>query len=106
MNRNEFINTLFDNGQGLTLDQIQTVDNYLSNSIPNIRDDIQELMKSNDNLDFESARQILIDQERQLFLDEMNSCSDLLKLKDFLTGYLPSNSKLSDMQVYRLSYLK
>lgn len=106
MNRNTFINQLFDNGQGLTLDQILDIENRLSNSKDN-KNMVYEMCNNDDSLELYQARELVTEQKRDLFMENLNKCNDLLELRSFLQGYFDyKNYDLTDMQVYRLSYLK
>ena len=98
MERQDFIFALFDNGSGLTLDQISTIEKYLPDTIPNgmledIAKDIEEDVNS-----FAVMENALY-QARDVFMERLHDCSDMLELKDVLNGIIKN---VTDMQVYRV----
>jgi len=98
MERQDFIMTLFDGGNGLTLDQITTIEKYLPDTIPNgmledIARDIEEDVNS-----FAVTENALY-QARDVFMERLHDCNDMLELKDVLDGIIEN---VTDMQVYRV----
>ena len=98
MERQDFIFTLFDNGNGLTLDQITAIEKYLPDTFPDgLLEDIAEDMgmEINDPDVMESA----LYGARDVFLNCLHDCSDMLELKAYFNGIIDN---LTDMQVYRI----
>lgn len=87
MTKNLFIMTLFDNGDGLNLDQIDSVIRHLTPP--------KEL----------NIRQPSEEDAFEAFLDEMSEYEDLLELRSALREYLDEGQALSDHAVYRLFWL-
>ena len=100
MNRQDFIFTLFDNGNGLTLDEIQHVEEYLPDLFPD--GIISDLINNNGMSDEDAAEAALYD-AREVFLDDIGSARDMLELRDiFIEQY---KLKLTDKQVVSLWYV-
>ena len=98
MERQDFIFTLFDNGYGLTLDQISTIERYLPDTIPDgmledIARDIEEDVNSY------AVMENALSQARQVFMNGLYDCPDMLELKELLDGVIEN---VTDMQVYRV----
>lgn len=100
MTRNNFINTLFDNGEGLTLSQIrQIIDKYIPETIPaGMVEDIAE----SQNIDYKAAFDLAIEQAYEVFIQRIDDCEDLLEIADVLTEALKREP--SDKAVLRLRY--
>ena len=100
MNRQDFIFTLFDNGNGLTLDQIALIEEGMIDIVPD--GFIEDLIDNNGMTDTE-AEDTAIAEARQVFLNSLHDCGDMLELKNALTDALSySDYKVTDMQVYHL----
>lgn len=93
MKRNDFINRLFNNGDGLTLDQIERIE---QNALPDIIPDgvIEEVGER-------QARE----KAREVFIDVLADLTDMLELRDYIRELFKTDPiLLTDMQVYRLFY--
>jgi hypothetical protein len=100
MTRQDFIFTLFDNGQGLSLNQIERIEEYLPDIIPeSMIEDMQEV----NGMSEEDAIQTALYQARDIFMDNLKDCTDMLSLRDYLIERYQVDA--SDMQVYRLWYV-
>lgn len=98
MDRQDFIFTLFDNGDGLTLNQIADIEKYLPETFPSgLIEDIAKDM--GENSDYPGVIESALYQARDVFLEQLNGCSDMLELKDLLEEIINS---VTDMQVYRI----
>lgn len=90
MTREDFIFTLFDNGQGLTLDQIEQAESYASDTASCMTSDNDEMP-------------VLIEEAREVYIENMTDCEDMLELREYLKRTLRGcNEPVTDMQVYRL----
>ena len=88
MTRQDFIAQLFNNGEGLNLNQIEYIDKRI----------IPDMIPDNDIDD-------LTDTAREVFIDNLHDCLDMIELKHYLKRILPKNEpELTDMQVYHLWY--
>lgn len=103
MRKAEFIFTLFDNGYGLTLEQIEDIENNLPETFPDGL--IDDLMGDN-GMDRNEAHQIAMEQARTVFINGLRDAEDMLDLRDFLNRHLFKAPKVNDMQVYHTMYLK
>lgn len=101
MNKQDFIFTLFDNGDGLTFDQIEHIENCLIEEIPEgmIEDIAKDFDEADDPDIIESAMYLC----RDNFMNNIHDCGDMLELRSFLSERY--NLSLEDMQVYRLWYV-
>jgi len=103
MERKEFIIRLFNNGNGLTLDQIQTIEDRLTDTIPDgVIEDI-----ANDMDEDTTAPGVI---ESALYLARDNAINnlhdanvDLLALREKLEEL--TGDKVSDQAVYHLSFV-
>lgn len=103
MNRQDFIFTLFDNGNGLTLDQISVIEEGMIDTVPDGM--IEDLIDNNGMTEID-AEDAAIAEARQVFLNSLHDCGDMLELKNTLNDALSySDFKVSDMQVYHLWYV-
>lgn len=103
MNRQDFIFTLFDNGNGLTLDQISVIEESMIDTVPDGM--IEDLIDNNGMTEID-AEDAAIAEARQVFLNSLNDCGDMLELKNALNDALSySEFKVSDMQVKYLWYV-
>ena len=91
MSRTQFINELFDNGNGLTLDQIQDIENYLPGTIP-------------EDMPLDSPESLAM--ARDVFMGDLHSHKDLLEIRSFLRNYISHDRWPTDYQVYRMSLIK
>ena len=94
MNRQDFIFRLFDNGNGLTLDQIEWAERYIEADACGMMEGVEDLPA-------------MREMAREVFFDRLRDCEDLLELRDFLNETLRCNNQdlsVSDNQVYRLWY--
>lgn len=102
MTRQDFIFTLFDNGNGLTLNQIEQVEEYLPETFPNgLLDDIAEDM--GESKDYPGVIESALYQARDVFIENLNGAQDMLELRDIFSERCKIG--LTDMQVYRLWYV-
>jgi hypothetical protein len=103
MTRQEFIFTLFDNGSGLSFEQIAEIENGLIDTIPS--GTIEGLQDIN-GMSREDATATALMTAYDVFMDSMRDCTDMLELKRFIDSTI-CNTRLntSDMQVYRLWYV-
>lgn len=95
MTKQDFIFTLFDNGQGLTLDQIERVEAYCEDDAACMTFDDYEI-------------QDLIPAARDVYWNRMHDCTNMLELRDYLNKTIYADdekSLLTDMQVYHLWYV-
>ena len=95
MTKHEFIMRLFDNGYGLTLDQIERAEAYAIDDAACQTFDEQEAIE-------------LIPMAREVFINGMSDCEDMIELRDYLNSRLygaNDTERVSDMQVYRLWYV-
>lgn len=97
MNRQDFIFTLFDNGNGLTLDQIERAEAYAAEDAACQTFDDEEIPA-------------LTEMARDVYIDRMKDCEDMLELRSFLYDTLyakaEQDGQITDMQVYSLWYAK
>ena len=95
MTRQDFIFSLFDNGEGLTLDQIERAEHYVLDDAACQTFDDEEIPD-------------LIPIARNVYIDRIRDCQDMLELRDFLYNTLytkeEQDEQITDMQVYRLWY--
>ena len=96
MTRQDFIFTLFDNGNGLTLDQIWKIDDGLIDTIP---DGVIEDLQENNGMTYGYAAEIALDQAREVFINNLHDLPDMLELKNYLEE---QEINVSDMQVYHV----
>lgn len=103
MTRQDFIFTLFDNGNGLSFEQIAEIEKGLIDTIPS--GTIEDLQDTN-GMSREDATAIALMTAYDVFMDSMGDCTDMLELKRFIDSTI-CNTRLntSDMQVYRLWYV-
>ena len=103
MTRQDFIFTLFDNGNGLSFEQIEEIEKGLIDTIQS--GTIEDLQDTNgmSRKDLTATALILA---YDVFMDNMRDCEDMLVLKHFIDDSI-CNARLntSDMQVYRLWYV-
>ena len=95
MTRQDFIFTLFDNGNGLSLEQIERAEAYARDDAACQTFDEQEVIE-------------LIPMAREVFINGMSDCADMIELRDYLNSRLygaNDTERVSDMQVYRLWYV-
>jgi len=95
MNRQDFIFRLFDNGNGLTLDQIERAEAYIKDDAACQTFDPEEAIS-------------LIPMAREVYIDRIGDIEDMLELRSFLYDTLytkdEQNGQITDMQVYRLFF--
>lgn len=95
MTRQDFIFRLFDNGEGLTLDQIERAEEYVSDDAASQTFNDEEIPD-------------LIPIARDVYIDRIRDCQDMLELRDFLFDTLytqaEQDGQITDMQVYHLWY--
>ena len=84
MTRQDFILRLFDNGDGLTLDQIAWID----------RNAVHDMARQEEQP---------IEIAREVFLDNLHDCEDMLALRAELNRVIPKG-QVTDMQTFRLWY--
>ena len=96
MTRQDFIFTLFDNGNGLTLDQIWKIDDGLIETIPDGM--IEDLQETNGWIYGEAAETALY-QARAVFINNLHDQPDMIELKNFLEE---QEINVTDMQVYHI----
>lgn len=100
MNRDIFINKLFNNGEGLTLSQIEKVIvNYIPSTIPDGL--IEELEASDEEITHEIAVDMANEAAYENFIMDIQDCADLLELHEFLNNIV---NDVTDEQVYILRY--
>ena len=95
MTRQDFIFTLFDNGNGLSLEQIERAEAYAHDDASCQTFDDEEMVE-------------LIPMAREVFINGMSDCADMIELRDYLNSRLygaNDTARVSDMQVYRLWYV-
>ena len=99
MNRNDFINLLYNNGNGLSLNQIQAIENRLPDLIPDgmIEDIAREYDNPNDPGILESAIYMC----REHFINNLHDCGDMLELRYYLANNT-SAGMINDPQIYGL----
>ena len=100
MTRNEFINTLFDNGDGLTLAQIsELVYDIIPDELPDgLVDSIKDSVP---NIDHNTALDIAMQQSYDVFIQRIADCKDLLEISDLLGYYFKD---VTDKQILSLRY--
>ena len=98
MNKRDFVFWLFDNGKGLTLDQIQTIEDNL----PDLMDEgmIEDIRNQFPEESEEKHREIASDLCRDFLASRLQDCADFLELRDYLTATFNINP--SDMQIFYL----
>ena len=93
MTKHEFIMRLFDNGYGLTLDQIERAEAYAIDDAACQTFDEQEAIE-------------LIPTAREVYIEQLHDCENMLEMREYLykTLYTPQerNGQITDSQVYRL----
>ena len=101
MTRQDFIFRLFDNGEGLTLDQIRQVEDNLLEKFPDgLIEDIAKDMGV--DRDYPGVIERAMDISRDIFFCNIHDVSDMLELRDFFLEQ--AGITLTDMQTYRLWY--
>ena len=101
MTRQDFIFRLFDNENGLTLDQIEHVEELLPETIPDGL--IQDIIDRDGCTDEEAAEIALLD-AREVALNNMKDyAGDMLSLRDLFREYY--GISLSDHQVRSLFFV-
>lgn len=105
MDRKEFIDTLFDNGHGLTLDQIQAIEDEMPSFFPTDTPDefIDDILNDPDVETQKEAMDIAMFQARDVFIDMVRDCADMLEIRDCFKSYF--QVELTDIQVFRMSLL-
>ena len=91
MTRVDFISMLFNGGYGLTLDQIERAEAYAHDDAAMQTFDDAEMIE-------------LIPIAREVFINGMSDCADMIELRDYLNSRLygvDDTERVSDMQVYR-----
>ena len=103
MTRQDFIFTLFDNGSGLSLEQIEQIEKGLIEAFPTGL--ITDLMNINGFTRNHAEKEALLS-SYEVFFDNLADCTDMIELKRYLDKSI-CNTRLntSDMQVYRLWYV-
>lgn len=103
MTRQDFIFTLFDNGNGLSLEQIEQIEKGLIEAFPTGL--IDDLMSINGFTRADAEKEALLS-SYEVFIDNLADCTDMIELKRYLDKSI-CNTRLntSDMQVYRLWYV-
>ena len=105
MERRDFIERLFDNGYGLTLSQINTIE---TEYIPNMIDsgmliDIKKAITRDDYTPSDDEIwQIAMNSARDCFMDNIHDLGDLLELRDYLIALEVGD--ITDSQVHSLWY--
>lgn len=103
MTRQEFIFTLFDNGNGLSFEQIAEIEKGLIDTIPS--GTIEDLQDTN-GMSRKDAIATALMTAYDVFMDNMRDCTDMLELKRFIDSAICyTRLNTSDMQVYRLWYV-
>ena len=103
MTRQDFIFRLFDNGNGLSLDQIEEIEKGLKNTIPSgTIEDLQEV----NGMSREDATATALMTSYDVFMDNVLDYDDMLKLRRFLNSVI-CNTRLNvtDTQVYKLWFV-
>ncbi len=104
MTRQEFIFTLFDNGNGLTFDQIEAIERRIKDGIPDgLIDDILKDCANEDGstIPYIEAEKQAMELGYEVFIDNID-CTDMLELRDVLKNECQG---ITDMQVYHLWYV-
>ena len=100
MTRNEFINTLFENGEGLTLKQISMlVYDVIPETIPDGM--IEDMEKSDPDIDHNTAVDLATEMAFDVFINGISDCTDLLEIAEYLSMYLKD---VTDKQIYALRF--
>ena len=100
MTRNEFINTLFDNGDGLTLKQISMlVYDVIPETIPEGM--IEDMENSDPDIDHNTAVDLATEMAYEKFIQDIADCEDLIEIAELLSMYLKD---VTDKQILRLRY--
>jgi len=108
MTRKDFIDRLFDNGDGLTLEQIKTIYiDVISSELP--ADLVDAIMESNNFKTDNEALPIAIDMSCDNFINNLHDCADMIELRDYLTSLVDCNGErflkdITDKQVMRVWY--
>ena len=80
MTRNDFTMRLYNNGRGLTLEQIKDIDHYLIDTIPDgLIEDIEDVTGNHDK-----AIEQAMEQARDVCIDALAGFTDPLDLMDYL----------------------
>lgn len=103
MTKADFELMMFNGGDGLTLDQIESLENALIENLPDgfidvIRDDLGE--DATENGIIESA----FYQASDVFLGRLQDCATMLEIRDFMT--YEYGMGLTDHQIYRLRFME
>lgn len=101
MKRDEFINMLFNNCHGLTLDEIGTIEDVLKDTLP---EEAIEVLTNDNGHTLEDAIDILMMDARQVFINNLHDCTDLLEIRSYMKEAF--NLELTDKEVYALYYLR
>lgn len=101
MNRQDFINLLFNNCNGLTLDEIETIEGVLWGALP--EDMLTDLMNDNGYTENDAIDVLMID-ARQVFINKLHDCTDLLMIRSYMKEAF--DLELTDKEVYTLYYLR
>lgn len=95
MEKQDFIFLLFDNGNGLTLDQIRKIEAYLPEMIdPEMITDIKNQMPD------ANAERVALDLCRDCFIGNLTDCGDLIELQDYLASEV--GVEATDAQIFHL----
>lgn len=101
MNRQDFINRLFNNCNGLTLDEIGAIEDVLKDTLP----EDMLIGLTNDNVyTLKEAIDVLMIDARQVFLNNLHDCTDLLMIRSYMKEAF--DLELTDKEVYALYYLR
>ena len=104
MTRQEFIFTLYDNGNGLTFNQIEKIEIQIKDGLPEfLVDDIMRISAEDGepiSENIATARAMMNGYD--VYIDSLGDCLDMLELRDLLRE---SHINPTDNQVYRLWYV-
>ena len=105
MNRCDFVFRLYNNGNGLTLDQIQTIEDNLPLTFPESVEGFLAEIADDMGLDPDNIEVMenAMSQARDVFMDSLHDCADLLELRDYLKNMMDLPD-ITDSQVYNLWY--
>ena len=104
MTRDDFINALYNNDDGLTLNQIEQIEEMLIYTIPDgMIDDIKKAC-IDDPLTHKQAVEAAMMTARDTFIMGMHDCEDMLELRDYFIEY--AKIDVTDHQVYKMYYIR
>lgn len=99
MTKNDFIERLFDSGNGLSLKNINDINNTIHRDIP--ADLVEDIRNENPEWNRIEVENFAMQLGYDNFINQMHDCTDMLELKSFLVDYI-HQTDIADMAIYNL----